>query len=91
MVQRGDRHRWQDIDPPEHVVVSRQQRTELQRRGDQDRAVEADAGRLLQQPDETADPVSAVALTGDEHGEPHRPWTESHRPMNSHSDSRSRL
>ena len=67
MVRCRERHRRQGVDPAQDVVVRRVQRADLEGRGDEDRAVEADPGSLLQHAHEAADAVAAVALAGDEH------------------------
>ena len=66
MVNGGDGHRRQEIDPREHVVIGRHERCELERGRDQDRAVQPDSRGLLQHAHEPADAVPAVALAGDE-------------------------
>ena len=61
-----ERHRRRGVDPAEDVVVGGVQRAELERGRDEDRAVQADACRLLQHAHEPSDPVAPVALPGDE-------------------------
>ena len=66
MVERRSGHGGHAVDPAEDVVVRRREAGDLERRRDEDGAVQADARGLLQRPHEAADPVAAVALAGDE-------------------------
>ena len=66
MVERRRGHRRHAVDPAEHVVVGRREAGDLERRRDEDRAVQADARRLLEHAREPSDAVAAVALARDE-------------------------
>ena len=66
VMRRGGGHRRQRVDPGEDVVVARAQRRDLQRGRDQDRAVQPDAGALLEHPHQPPDAIAAVALARDE-------------------------
>src|SRR5262249_59694390 len=53
----ASRHGGEQVDPRLHAVVARSERGQLERRRDQDRAVEADSRLLLQHP---PDPPAAA-------------------------------
>ena len=59
-------HRRHAVDPAEDVVVGGVEPRDLQCRRDEDRSVQADAGRLLEHASEPPDAVAAVALARDE-------------------------
>ena len=65
-MERGGGHRRHAVDPAEDVVVGRREAGDLERRRDEDRAVQADARRLLQHAREPTDAIAAVALARDE-------------------------
>ena len=66
-MERGGGHGRDAVDPAEDVVVGRREAGDLERGRDEDRAVQPDAGALLEHPREAADAVAAVALARDEH------------------------
>ena len=68
MVRGRGGHRRQRVEPRQDVVVARVQRRDLERGRDEDRAVQADPGRLLKHPRQPAHPVAPVALARDEDG-----------------------
>src|SRR5579862_2215357 len=59
------RHRRENVDPLHDAVVVHVESTELEGRRDEDRAVQPDAGLLLEHPHEPAYAVAAVALARD--------------------------
>ena len=65
-MERSGRHRRNAVEPGQHVVVGRREAGDLERRRDEDRAVEPDARRLLQLAREPSHAVAAVALARDE-------------------------